>query len=127
MRNSQAARGELFDKNKLEFVSALIVMESETREEEMPTEEEMLLREDENISIEDQGGIISLLTAMNDNMKAMGESLKNDFMYLLQALQTLQRSLEGLPSSGPQTRQLTLWPLPIQLLTQERIRTVKHC
>ena len=40
------------------------------------TDEEMLLREEEDISVENQGGIISLLTAMNENMKAMGESLK---------------------------------------------------
>ena len=43
----------------------------------MQTEDEMLLRENESSSSEDQGGgVIFLLTAMNDNMKAMGESLK---------------------------------------------------
>ncbi len=36
----------------------------------------MLLGGEDDISSEKQGGIISLLTAMNDNMKAMGESLK---------------------------------------------------
>ena len=51
-------------------------MEGKTRGEEMETEDEILLREGENISSEDQMGIISLLTAMNDNMKAIGESLK---------------------------------------------------
>ena len=40
------------------------------------TDEEILLREEEDISAGKQGGIISLLTAMNENMKAMGESLK---------------------------------------------------
>lgn len=40
------------------------------------TEEEILLGEEDDMSGEKQGGIISLLTAMNDSMKAMGESLK---------------------------------------------------
>ena len=50
-------------------------MESETRGEEMQTEDEMLLREDENISSKDQGGgggVVSLLTALNDNMESNG-------------------------------------------------------
>ena len=40
------------------------------------TDEDILLRDEEDVSIDKQVGIMSLLTAMNDNMKAMGESLK---------------------------------------------------
>ena len=91
MRSPQASRGKLFDKQKLEFVSRRIVMESETRGEEMPTEEEMLSREDENIRIEDQGGIISFLTAMNDNMKAMSDSLKRFHVPTLGSAETAKK------------------------------------
>ena len=44
--------------------------------EKNETEKGMLLGEEEDISVEKQGGIISLLIVLNAYMKAMGETLK---------------------------------------------------
>ena len=60
---------KIFREEKWKFTSRCIMEKDET-------DKEILLREEEDISAGKQGNIISLLTAMNENMKAMDESLK---------------------------------------------------